>query len=137
MIKALAAVLGLEEPEPWRAVVETEVVRPRSRADLVVRGSSWTIVVEAKVDAGEGEIQASRLETDWPEADRLVFLTVAGRRKPRTATDPDRWTALGWRWLESTVSRLAAQTPCRQEARAISARQAVEVWTDEARRSLR
>lgn len=136
MIEALAAKVGVDAPEAWMTAVETEVVRTTSRADVVLNGPTWTIVVEAKIDAPEGCCQASRLETDWPEADCLVFLTVRGLHKPVTASDLDRWIVLDWRWLATTASQLATQTPCRTTPGAISSRRALEDWIEEARRSL-
>lgn len=56
------------------------MTRGRSRADVVVRGPFWSIVLEVKVDAGEGDGQCQRLFDDWSEDPdpRFVFLTRTG-----------------------------------------------------------
>lgn len=69
--------------------IEVEVVRLETRADIVVWGDSATVVIETKVDAGEGYRQCDRLFDrfgDEPDA-RFVFLTPGGR-PPLTATGP-------------------------------------------------
>ena len=67
--------------------VACEVQRTETRADIVVWGDVATIVVEVKVDAGEGPRQCDRLYdrfADNPDP-RFIFLTPSGRA-PLTAT---------------------------------------------------
>lgn len=80
--------------------VEVEVTRGRSRADVVVSGPFWSIVLEVKVDAGEGDGQCQRLFDDWSEDPdpRFVFLTRTGYHpisaftvEARQAWRPMRW----------------------------------------------
>jgi len=56
------------------------------RADLVVYARSWTVVVEAKVHAGEQHEQLERLHSLWGDdpGPFFVFLT-RGRRTPLSA----------------------------------------------------
>jgi hypothetical protein len=77
-MRALSTRLDLHLSHPERARVDAEVPDSRSRADVVIRDAdgSWTVVIEAKVNAAEGHRQAARLERDWPEPAQLVFLTV-------------------------------------------------------------
>jgi hypothetical protein len=78
----------------------TEVARPTSRADLVVRTTMWTLVAELKIDAGESERQCQRLFDDWRgEPDlRLIFLTPSGRAPMTTTTAAAAaaWNCLSW-----------------------------------------
>jgi hypothetical protein len=126
-------------PEPTLARTTAEVSRATSRADLVIEGLAGgrVIVVEAKIDAAEGDLQAHRLEADWPEAEHLVFLTVPGTRIPATATDIPRWQALSWAWVADRVTELLASTPEPPDDRAIDARRAATDWVAGVRRYLR
>jgi hypothetical protein len=66
-----------------KAMVQCEVVRPDSRADIVIWLPAATIVVEAKVDAEEGDDQCGRLQRDF-ENDGAFFLLLAPElRRPR------------------------------------------------------
>ena len=68
------------------------------RVDISIKWKSFTIAIEAKIDAGEQEDQISRYG-DSPEIDVIVFLTKDGR-KPTTG-NPDlcilciRWKDIG------------------------------------------
>lgn len=67
--------------------VECEVQILETRADIIVWGDAATIVIEVKVDAGEGPRQCDRLYerfSDNPDP-RFVFLTPSGRA-PLTAS---------------------------------------------------
>lgn len=63
----------------------TEVVRQHSRADIVIQLAEQTVVVEAKVDAEEGDEQCNHLFLDWGSKCWFLFLTPSGH-KPTTAT---------------------------------------------------
>jgi hypothetical protein len=123
-------------PELTRSTVE--ISRALSRADLVLEGleGGRVLVVEAKIDAPEGERQAERLEEDWPEAERFVFLTVSGDRVPSTATERDKWRPLSWTWLASTIEGLLVDPPHAADARAFDARRAATDWAAGVRRNL-
>lgn len=130
--------LGSPLASPHTAQIHTEVARKNSRADVVIEDleSGTTIVIEAKIDAPEGLEQGRRLEVDWPEADPLVFLTVAGIQPPRTCADPDRWTPLSWAWIaEQADATLSAATEA-TNPRMTEARQAVAAWVAATRRKL-
>ena len=145
MIAALAQVIRCGLAEPARARAEAEVIRSRSRADVVVTGAAaeWTVVIEAKVAAGEGPGQGYRLEQDWTEGDDsstatyFVFLTPDGRRQPRTARATERWTPLSWSWFVETGDRLLSEAPPQADHRAQAARHAVREWLAAVERSLR
>jgi PD-(D/E)XK nuclease superfamily len=69
------------------ARVKKEDVQAESRADIVVTMPSHTLVIELKVQSGEGDEQTRRLADDyqnWPDP-LLVFLTLDGSqpRDPR------------------------------------------------------
>lgn len=66
-----------------------------TRADVVVRSSSWTVVVEAKVLAGEQPQQGARLELLWRDENPVfVFLTKTGKI---IRSGSSRWITYTWR----------------------------------------
>lgn len=70
-----------------------------ARADIVIYGDNATIVIENKVDAGEGLDQCERLYWSWadqPTEMRWLFLSPSGRA-PVTATSAEASAA--WRTL--------------------------------------
>lgn len=145
MIGAFGEAIGRDLSDPERARAEVEVSRPLSRADIVITGASrsWTVVIEAKVGAGEGPEQGYRLEQDWLNGDEstpttyLVFLTTDVGRLPYTARDRERWAAMQWNWFAEAASRLTAAIPAAPDERAIEARHALQDWVATAQRSLR
>ncbi|WP_166503551.1 PD-(D/E)XK nuclease family protein [Modestobacter italicus] len=89
--------------------VALEEQRDETRADLVVYGGDWTIVVEAKTFAVEQDRQLDRLYAHWQvePAPCFVFLT-RGQRLPTTAVDSrGRWRALTWEQVAG-IARTAA-----------------------------
>ncbi len=70
-----------------RAEPACEVVRGPCRADIIVWGPGFTIVIEAKVDAEEGRRQCDEQYEQFADepGSRFIFLTPRGRQ-PRTAT---------------------------------------------------
>lgn len=135
MVRALGVALDIDLPDPARARIKAEVSRGDSRADVVVTGLSWTLVIEAKVDAAEGRIQAARIEQHWPEARSLVFLTRSGRQLPGTANDPARWASISWLWFADTAERLLGGTTARTVA-GEHARHALAEWISATRSHL-
>ncbi|MGY1914403.1 PD-(D/E)XK nuclease family protein [Blastococcus sp. SYSU DS0973] len=90
-----------------RVVLEEQ--RVETRADLVVYGSDWTIVVEAKTFAVEQDRQLDRLYAHWQNelAPCFVFLT-RGQRSPTTAVDSrGQWRAVTWEQV-ADIARAAA-----------------------------
>jgi hypothetical protein len=97
-----------------RVVLEEQ--RDETRADLIVYGSDWTIVVEAKTFAVEQDRQLDRLYAHWRNepAPCFVFLT-RGQRLPTTAVESrGRWRALTWEQV-AEIARTAA-TPMTRAA---------------------
>ena len=86
---------SIVDAEAW-----TEVAEDLSRADVVVAGKSWTLVIELKVNAGESETQCQRLYDDWRSArdPRFVFVTLSGRPPTTTTTETaaQAWRSLSW-----------------------------------------
>lgn len=110
VLTALLTHLGVDGSgaEPGVRVV-LEEQRDRTRADLVVYGPTWTLIVEAKTFAVEQEQQLDRLHAHWSEepAPRFVFLT-RGERMPMTAVaSRDAWCGLTWRQV-AVLARAAA-----------------------------
>lgn len=71
-----------------------------ARADLVVYGPGWTIVIEAKIHAPEQREQGRRLADAWSDA-VYVFLTRRGGSM-RTAGDSP-WLAMTWTEMMALV----------------------------------
>jgi hypothetical protein len=139
-MRALSTRLDLHLACPERARVDAEVPHARSRADVVIRDAdnSWTVVIEAKINAAEGNLQAARLERDWPEPAKLVFLTRRGGCVPLTAAGPERWQALSWTWVIDTARDLLnlPLSGVKGESRARDARDAIATWVSAAERSI-
>jgi hypothetical protein len=76
-----------------RTTVVLEEARGRTRADVILYGPGWTIVIEAKMGAAEQPEQGNRLAAKWPDAIYL-FLTKRGRLM-RTAGEYV-WLSLTW-----------------------------------------
>lgn len=139
MIESLGTYLAVELGQPDLARVEVEVSRDHSRADVVVSGAddAWTVVIEAKIDAAEGIAQAARLERDWPDATRLVFLTRRGVEIPITSKERGRWRPLSWNWFASTsLDAMTLDGPV-EEPRVEEARHAITAWAVGVERDLR
>jgi hypothetical protein len=91
-----------------RVVLEEQ--REETRADLVVYGGDWTIVVEAKTFAVEQKRQLDRLHAHWSDEPTpcFVFLT-RGERLPLTAVaSRSAWRGLTWREI-AEIGRTAAE----------------------------
>ena len=90
--------------------VEAEVVAGRTRADLVLSGPRFTVVVEAKMNAPEAPRQCHNIEAAWADQDpSLVFLTRSGR-PPRTG-HPAAWTSISWRDVGAGLERSLVERP--------------------------
>ncbi len=99
VLEKLLAYLGLEGCDLGRGVrILLEEHREETRADLVIYGGDWTIVVEAKTFAVEQHRQLDRLFLRWQDEPdpHFVFLT-RGTPRPISAVDSrDRWQNLTW-----------------------------------------
>jgi hypothetical protein len=89
------------------ATIGVEETRGRTRADIVVEGPSWTVVIEAKVDALEQDRQGARLSELWPGA-TYVFLTRTGG--PMNSAGDEPWITIRWRDLLTAIRRAFAGT---------------------------
>lgn len=94
-----------EYPGAELATLVVEETRGNTRADLVVNGQSWTVVFEAKIDAGEQPAQGRRLSELWPNA-TYVFLTRRGTEMHTTGEDP--WIPMRWSDVLGAVRSAAA-----------------------------
>jgi hypothetical protein len=77
-----------------------ETEERRNRFDIKISGTfgngkKFKIVVEAKVNAEEGEEQLKRYERECSKDTKLVFLTPDGR-KPKTTKNLERWKCISW-----------------------------------------
>ncbi|WP_168990221.1 PD-(D/E)XK nuclease family protein [Yimella sp. RIT 621] len=90
--------------------IQVEEIRENTRADIVLNLGARTIVVEAKVHAGEQPTQADRLAALWGEhSPTLVFLTTNGYA-PYTAVDSkESWVPCRWRDLAAAIRQAIAE----------------------------
>lgn len=111
-LRALLATTGDTPAIDAPVFVDVEVIRMQSRADVVARGPSWTLVVEVKVDASESERQCQRLYEDWrDEPDpRFVFLTRSGHQPISAYSAEARraWRPISWVHVLSRLREAAA-----------------------------
>lgn len=91
---------GVPAPQGQVAVVEREVSRTNTRADIVIRLPNRTVVIEAKINAPEMPNQCDRLAADWPEElVTLVLLTRSGHQPVSARTSGHRWRVASWAGL--------------------------------------
>lgn len=104
VLAGLLSHLGVRVDSVAIADVVAEEVRADTRADIIIRLPSATVLIEAKLYADEQPRQADRLAALWDdESPTLVFLTRTGRL-PRTAVDSEgRWKAITWRTLAAII----------------------------------
>jgi hypothetical protein len=104
-----AADQGLDTPDfvdPSSASVRAEEVRGHSRADIVIESPSWTVVIEAKINAAEQPRQGERLSDLWPGA-TYVFLTRHG--EPMTTAGEGAWVSMRWGDLLGAIHEVTAE----------------------------
>lgn len=104
--------LELEVADTTNATIVTEEVRGQTRADIVARLGSRTLIIEAKVTAGEQPQQADRLAKGWAdESPSLVFLTPEGGT-PRTAVESaGQWRGVAWSDVAEALAWAVEQRP--------------------------
>ncbi len=101
--RLLAAVVdrcsGHREPDAFASVLcGREVARAESIADVVVWADTFTLVIENKVDAPEGDRQCQRIYNDFSgDPDPIFVLLSPTGRRPRSTETPEAATA--WRSL--------------------------------------
>lgn len=86
------------------AVVRVEETRSKTRADIVIDGPAWQIVIEAKVNASEQDEQGKRLNELWPGAS-YIYLTR--RRDPMRTAGEEPWILMRWIDLLGAVRQVA------------------------------
>lgn len=109
----------LQAAELGRTEVLLEQVRSNSRADLVLVGDGWTVVIEAKVHAGEQPQQGVRVETDWPDA-TYVFLTTQGGRMQSSGSAT--WQRMRWSVVHDCIAEALSDAGPAPTAAAATAR---------------
>lgn len=98
VLHGLLRSLDLPVIEDAPVEIHVEEVRADTRADVVVRVGGRTVIIEAKVLAGEQHLQADRLYEHWKDEDpTLVLLTRTGYAPYSAKQSADRWTARTWR----------------------------------------
>ena len=110
-----AVLIGLKiEADPAGPVrVELEESRGDTRADLVLYGTTWTLVVEAKTFASEQPDQLDRLYKHWghePGA-RFVFLTRGTRAAVSNVVSGEAWRSLTWAEVARLVRHATDERP--------------------------
>jgi len=121
MLQAFLEVLEVPASRLYPASVTREEGRNRTRAemtfaDLVVRVPGTTVLVEAKIWAGEQPAQCARLSAEWRDEDPvLVFLTEDGRDDPESASAEDTWKPLSWAQVTDLIDRVVRELPPDEE----------------------
>ena len=78
--------------------IAVEESRVETRADILIRAGSRTVIIEAKVLAGEQVAQADRLAERWSDENpTLVFLTRSGYLPSTAVASSGEWSARTWR----------------------------------------
>lgn len=96
-LEGLVAQTGEAVDVSGPVVCRTEVARADSRADVVVEGPGWVLVIEVKVDAGEQPRQAQRIYEDWNKDRGARFIFLTRHDLPPATADPasqDHWAAV-------------------------------------------
>ena len=106
--------IALERPRS--GVSDATGLTVEARADLVITLESLVIVIENKLDAGEGADQCERLYWSWaqdPIETRWVFLTPSGREPVTATSDLARaaWRPLGYAQVRRALERALADAP--------------------------
>ncbi|WP_460845991.1 PD-(D/E)XK nuclease family protein [Nocardioides ultimimeridianus] len=97
VLDRLLAAVGADSAGSTRAVIAVEEPRDDTRADIVVRLGATTVLIEAKIWAGEQARQCDRLARHWAdEAPTLVFLTRTGSQPLTAIESAGQWHALAW-----------------------------------------
>ena len=107
LVSSCAAAQEIETPpfdDPSSAKVSIEEPRGHTRADIVIEGRSWTIVVEAKINAPEKDRQGQLLSDVWPGA-TYVYLSRKGGDMVSAGKEP--WVSMRWRDLLSAIRETA------------------------------
>jgi hypothetical protein len=86
-----------------------------ARADIVIQGEGPIVVIENKLDAGEGSEQCERLYWAWaaePGEVRWVFLTPTGRQPVTATSDSARaaWRTLAYADVREILSSALERT---------------------------
>jgi hypothetical protein len=109
--RPLDALLGdLDVPVPKDAPIEIRVEETRAdtRADVVLRVGGQTVIIEAKVFAGEQPRQADRIYKHWAgENLTLVFLTRTGYFPYTASESRGLWVARAWRDVAAMMRKIA------------------------------
>jgi hypothetical protein len=88
--------------------IHVEERREETRADIVLRVRPHTVVIEAKVYAGEQPGQADRLADRFADGDPvLVFLTRTGHLPSTADVSADRWVPKTWRDIAHLAQRVS------------------------------
>ena len=100
---------ALQQDELYHVQVRTEATGDEARTDILLRAETFTVAIEVKVDAGEGEEQCDRIYRDyeWAPDPRFVFLTPKGG-SPTSATGEarDRFQTLSFREVRELLTRV-------------------------------
>jgi len=86
-----------------------EAEERKNRFDIKIQGNfqsgeEFSIVIEAKINADEGEEQLKRYEEQCSLSTKLVFLTPDGR-EPKTTKNKNRWKFISWQQIAINLLR--------------------------------
>lgn len=96
-LDGLLAKLDVQTSVSASATLAIEEPRHDTRADLVIRSGTTTVLIEAKIWAWEQPNQCDRLARHWrSETPKLVFLTRDGRCPTTAVESKGLWLTLAW-----------------------------------------
>ena len=82
----------------------------RSRADIVLYGAGWCVLIEAKIDDRERDHQLRALAKRWRADDPVrVWLTIAGE-EPTMADPSEPWIPYAWARLGAHLEQALHET---------------------------
>lgn len=108
LVDELLTSLHLTPAQDAPVTIRVEERRAETRADVVLRARPHTVVIEAKVYAGEQPEQADRLAARFADENpTLVFLTTTGYPPSSAKVSADRWAARTWRDIAQLARRVS------------------------------
>lgn len=100
--------LGLQATGDEPVQIRLEETRHDTRADIVLRVGDQTVLIEAKVLAGEQRKQADRLAKHWADEEPILVFLGRTAHAPYTAVDSsEQWVSRSWQDIAALLRAVA------------------------------